>query len=208
RTRSSTPDPRQGRCRTRHPRRHRPAPPPLRRPSAPPSPKGSAVTVTSPPQDIVDPRLSTAQWQRAIDEAAAAGGGRVTVPAGVHRLGALRLRSGIELHLEAGALLQFVPDPALYPAVEARWGGAVAFVAWPFAAARAGRTGAVAGLVTIAGGGHAWWVPFRHRREQLAHPRPSPIGLHDCERVTIRDVALLNSPAWTVHPSLCEDVTL
>src|SRR5699024_9975063 len=131
RPRRSPPEPRQVRCRTRHPRRHRPAPPPLRRPSAPPSPKGSAVTVTSPPQDIVDPRLSTAQWQRAIDEAAAAVGGRVTVPAGVHRLGALRLRSGIELHLEAGALLQFVPDPALYPAVEARWEGSVGLVHSP-----------------------------------------------------------------------------
>src|SRR5699024_10500811 len=131
RTRRSTPDPRQGRCRTRHPRRHRPAPPPLRRPAAPPSPKGSAVAVTSPPQDTVDPRLSTAPRPRSSAEAAAAGGGRVTVPAGVHRLGALRLRSGIELRLAAGALLQFVPDPALSPAVEARWEGAVGLVHSP-----------------------------------------------------------------------------
>src|SRR5699024_7209011 len=177
RPRRSPPEPRQVRCRTRHPRRHRPAPPPLRRPSAPPSPKGSAVTVTSPPQDIVDPRLSTAQWQRAIAEAAAAGGGRVTVPAGAHRLGALRppsgigaaaggggrvtvpagghrlgalrLRSGIGLHLEAGALLQFVPDPALYPAVEARWEGAVGLVHSPCLYAHGERDVAITGLGTI-----------------------------------------------------------
>src|SRR5699024_4329434 len=155
-----------------------------------------------------DPRLSTAQWQRAIDEAAAAGGGRVTVPAGVHRLGALRLRSGIELHLEAGALLQFVPDPALYPAVEARWEGAVGPVHSPCLYAHGERDVAITGLGTIDGGGQAWWDTFRHRREELAHPRPTLIGLHECERVTIRDVALRNSPAWTVHPSLCEDVTL
>jgi len=166
------------------------------------------VTPTSPPQDLVDPAVATTQWQRALDEAAAAGGGRVSVPAGVHRTGALRLRSGVELHLEAGALLQFVPDPALYLAVEARWEGAVGRVHSPCLYAHGERDVAITGLGTIDGGGQTWWDTFRHRREELAHPRPTLIGLHECERVTIRDVALRNSPAWTVHPSLCEDVTL
>ena len=44
--------------------------------------------------------LAGADLQRRIDEAAAAGGGRVVVKAGVHHTGTLRLRSHVELHLE------------------------------------------------------------------------------------------------------------
>jgi polygalacturonase len=43
--------------------------------------------------------------QRAIDDAAAAGGGRVVVAPGVHPIGTLRLKSHVELHLEKGAIL-------------------------------------------------------------------------------------------------------
>jgi len=48
----------------------------------------------------------TAKWQAAIDSAAAAGGGVVNVPAGVHRVGGLELRSNVELHLEKGAVIE------------------------------------------------------------------------------------------------------
>lgn len=169
------------------------------------------MTLTDQPSNsrpAVGDGLATARFQQAIDDAAARGGGRVVIPAGVHRTGALRLRSGIEIHLESGALLQFVPDPALYPAVDARWEGAVGLVHSPCLYAHGERDVAITGLGTIDGGGQAWWDTFRHRREELAHPRPTLIGLHECERVTLRDVALRNSPAWSVHPALCEDVTI
>ena len=44
--------------------------------------------------------------QRAIDAAAAQGGGRVSVPAGEYETASLVLRSNVELHLEAGAVLE------------------------------------------------------------------------------------------------------
>lgn len=171
------------------------------------------MTLTSSPQDTAaapanDTALATTRLQRAIDEAAAVGGGQVRIPAGVHRTGALRLRSGIDLHLEAGAVLQFVPDPALYPPVDARWEGAVGTVHSPCLFAHGEKDVAITGLGTIDGAGETWWDTFRDRREELAHPRPTLIGLHECERVTIKDVALRNSPAWTVHPALCDDVTV
>ena len=166
------------------------------------------MTLTETPQDSAATAPATARLQHAIDEAAALGGGRVSLPAGVHRTGALRLRSGVELHLEAGALLQFVPDPALYPAVEARWEGAAGAVHSPCLYAHGEQDVAITGLGTIDGGGQAWWDTFRHRRDELAHPRPTLIGLHECERVTLRDLTLRNSQAWTVHPALCEDVTI
>ncbi|WP_277209416.1 glycoside hydrolase family 28 protein [Isoptericola croceus] len=156
----------------------------------------------------VDAGTETVALQGRIDAAARAGGGTVVVPAGLHRTGALRLRSHVELHLESGAHLQFVPDPALYPAVHARWEGAPATIHSPCLYAQGEKDVAITGLGTIDGGGAPWWDTFRHDRDALAHPRPTLIGLHDCERVTIRDVTLRNSPSWTVHPLRCDGVTI
>ncbi len=62
--------------------------------------------------------------QRAIDAAAAqGGGGRVSVPAGEYETAGLVLRSNVELHLEAGAVLRFVDDFDAYPVVNIRWEG-------------------------------------------------------------------------------------
>lgn len=163
----------------------------------------------SPPEALADLDAlapATARLQQEIDDAAARGGGRVVVPAGVHRTGALRLRSRVELHLEAGAVLQFVPEPALYPVVDARWEGATGLVHSPCLYAHGEEDVAITGLGTIDGGGEPWWR--RQFEGMLEHPRPTLIGLHECRRVTLRDVALRNSPAWTVHPSLCEQVTI
>lgn len=44
--------------------------------------------------------------QSAIDNCSAVGGGRVTVPAGDYLCGTIRLKTGVELHLEAGAVLR------------------------------------------------------------------------------------------------------
>ena len=60
---------------------------------------------------------------RAIEACHEAGGGRVLIPAGVWHTGPLTLRSGVDLHLEAGATLLFATDPALYPPVLTRWEG-------------------------------------------------------------------------------------
>ncbi|WP_420114414.1 glycoside hydrolase family 28 protein [Pseudactinotalea sp.] len=150
--------------------------------------------------------LVTESLQAEIDAAAQRGGGRVVVPAGVHRTGALRLRSHVDLHLEAGAVLQFDPDPVLYPAVDARWEGAPRQIHSPCLYAQGEVGVAITGLGTIDGGGQAWWE--RHAARANSLPRPTLIGLHGCERVTIRDVSLRNSPAWTVHPALSRDVTI
>ena len=50
--------------------------------------------------------LCTAAIQAAIDACAAAGGGRVIVPAGLYRTGTIFLRSHVELHLQHGARLK------------------------------------------------------------------------------------------------------
>lgn len=151
--------------------------------------------------------LETADIQSAIDRAASAGGGVVTIAAGVHRTGALRLRSFVELHLESGARLEFVPDPALYPVIDASWEGAPARIHQPCIFADGEEGVAVTGLGTIDGGGAFWWDAVRSG-EALEAARPTLISFRHSTRVTIRDVVLENSPAWTVHPYRCDDVRI
>ena len=58
--------------------------------------------------------LQTAAIQNAIDACFAAGGGEVVVPAGTFVTGGIRLRSGVTLHLLAGAVLKGSRDPQDY----------------------------------------------------------------------------------------------
>ena len=62
----------------------------------------------------------TASLQRRIDETSAAGGGRVTLSAGVHRIKPVQLKSGVELHLEEGARLLGSPFGGDYPDIPLR----------------------------------------------------------------------------------------
>ncbi|WP_251452152.1 glycoside hydrolase family 28 protein [Microbacterium sp. Marseille-Q6648] len=161
-------------------------------------------TMTEVETDAV--RRTTRRLQDAIDQAADSGGGRVTVTAGVHETGALRLRSRVELHIEAGAVLRFVADPSLYPPVAARWEGASTTIHSPCVYARGETDVSITGSGEIDGAGAWWWEAFRERT--LAYPRPTLLGFHDCTRVEVSDVTLRNSPAWTVHPLLCDDVRI
>jgi hypothetical protein len=58
--------------------------------------------------------LQTKAIQQAIDACFLAGGGNVRVPAGVYRMGCVRLRSNVALHLESGAMLVGSRNPEDY----------------------------------------------------------------------------------------------
>lgn len=58
--------------------------------------------------------LCTDILQKAIDDLAAQGGGRLVIPAGIWLTGPIELRSNIDLHLERNAILYFSPDKSLY----------------------------------------------------------------------------------------------
>jgi polygalacturonase len=66
----------------------------------------------------------TEAFRRAIDACAAAGGGRVVVPAGVYLTGAIHLKSNVNLHIAKEATVRFSTDPKSYlPLVYTRWEG-------------------------------------------------------------------------------------
>ncbi len=96
---------------------------------------------------------------KAIAECSRKGGGRVVVSAGVYRTGALRLQSNVNLVVEAGATLQFVFEPELYPIVETRWEGLDCHNLSPCIYAVDAENVAITGKGTIDGGGtnETWW---------------------------------------------------
>src|SRR5438105_703091 len=54
--------------------------------------------------------LNTEAFAKAVDAISKQGGGKVVVPPGIWLTGPIRFKSNINLHLEAGALIQFTSD--------------------------------------------------------------------------------------------------
>lgn len=152
--------------------------------------------------------LATDAIAAAIDAASAAGGGTVYVPAGTYVTGAIFLKSNIELHLSPGACLSFSTNPDDYPAVESRWEGVKQQVHASCIFGRDLVNVSITGSGCLNGNGQPWWDKKHNRPEELIYPRPKLISFDRCERVTIKDISLINSPSWTVNPICCTNVTI
>lgn len=151
---------------------------------------------------------NTSALQAAIDRLSADGGGTVALQAGVHHVGGVRLKSGVELHLEEGAVLQPVPDYEAYREnivdVIAEKSNRAMLVASGVAHI------AITGPGRIdAGGDHfitgddqsvGTFVP--------AEFRPRVLVVEHCKNVRLHGLEVLNSPMWTLHFVNCEDVSL
>jgi polygalacturonase len=63
-------------------------------------------------------------FKKAIEKCSADGGGRVVVPKGTYLVGAIHLKSNVNLHVSKEAIVRFSTDPNKYlPVVFARWEG-------------------------------------------------------------------------------------
>jgi polygalacturonase len=142
--------------------------------------------------------LDTAALQKAIDTAAAAGGGTVEVPAGKFVTGPITLASGIDLDLAKDAILLISDNMATYPKTAARYQDAIT--------AHAAHNIKITGRGTIDGQGKAWWDAFR-ADQHMTH-RPFLIRLSDCQRVEVSGVTLLNAPMFHLVPAECTDVNI
>jgi polygalacturonase len=169
----------------------------------------------------------------AIDACRAAGGGRVVVPAGRFLTGAVRLRSGVNLHLADGATLLFRTEPEAYlPLVLTRFEGVELMNYSPFIYALDETNVGISGTGTLDGQASAqtWWgwrtnqAAARNRLIQLAVDGVAPserrfgdgpsrlrvnfIQPYRCQNVLIEGVRIVNSPMWEVNPVLCSNVTI
>lgn len=90
---------------------------------ATPSFKKDTVSITAFGAIAGGHHLNTASINQAIDALHQKGGGVVLIPAGVWLSGPIILKSHVNLHLTANALLQFTKDFSQYPLVKTSWEG-------------------------------------------------------------------------------------
>ncbi|MGZ2487591.1 polygalacturonase [Rhizobium pisi] len=151
---------------------------------------------------------NTDRLQAAIDGLSASGGGRLELLAGIHICRGLRLRSGVELHLCAGAILRPVPDYAAYAhtsvsviAEKSDRGMIVARDARRISLTGEGRI--EAGCESFITGDDETVGTFIP-----AEFRPRVVVFEGCDEVEIRSIHISRSPMWTLHFVNCTDVAV
>lgn len=170
----------------------------------------------------------------AIGWAHEAGGGVVVIPEGNWITGAIHLKSHVNLHLEAGAILTFSANPEDYlPAVRTTWEGLECYNYSPLIYAFECRNVAITGEGTLRANLEVWetWygrpephmealkrlyhlaardVPVSERRMvgEEAHLRPQFIQFNRCENVLLEGVSIENSPFWVIHPFLSKNIVI
>lgn len=174
--------------------------------------------------------LCTVAFRQAIEACNQAGGGRVLVPAGAFRTGAIHLLSNVELHLDAAATIKFSTDPNDYlPTVYTRFSDVECYNYSPLIYAFEQHNIAVTGSGTLDGQAdwtnwYLWldqedpdWttlqqmaddnVPVPQRQFGAGHfLRPSFVQPYRCTNVLIDGVTVTGAPMFTVHPVLSTNV--
>jgi len=165
-----------------------------------------------------EPAVATRQLNEAIEQASSAGGGSVVVPTGVHTIGCLFLRSNVALEIPAGAELLASDDIALFPALPIDEGtpphlrkGKCETERRHFLIAEDAENIMICGEGTINGNVPAFtpgWADkpaFQWTGPALAFFRPTVTFLR-CRNIRLRDVTIKDSPGWTCHLCLCDEV--
>ena len=156
--------------------------------------------------------LNTSAIQATIDSAHAAGGGRVVVPEGTFRSGAIFLKQGVELHVMKGGMILGSDQLEDYPKRRTRIEGH--FPEWRVALINASEIDGLklSGEGEINGNGRVFWEAFWARRKEnpqctnLEVERPRLFFIDRCTNVDIRDLTLRDSGFWNVHLYNCRDV--
>lgn len=138
--------------------------------------------------------VNTTLFQQAIDHCSATSGGQVNVAAGTYTVGALQMKSGVELHLSKGVLLKgSVNHPEDYKAGRG------------IITAKNVENIAITGLGTIDGQGfHANFQRYGNNQGN----RPHAIFMEDCRNVSIQDIHIRNAAWWTVRLFRCDGVAI
>ena len=201
-------------------------------------------------------QLCTEAFAKAVDLLVKKGGGHLLVPRGVWLTGPVVLKSGIDLHLEKGAVIQFAADENLYPIVNASFEGLDTRRCQSPLSAYEATNIAITGEGVIDGNGQYWrpvkrakvtdshwkklldsggvemkkgyWVPSdgyakgeaganmnvpnaqteEEWRAIKRFLRPVMVNLVRCKNVLLEGVIFQNSPAWNLHPLMCENIII
>ena len=151
--------------------------------------------------------------QEAIDRCSADGGGVVLFPRNhVFLSGPVELKSNVELHLEATAMLKANPDESIYKLSafgENRGEGML----WLWA--KDAKNISITGKGTIHGNGIAFMgaeledsYELKPLADQTFDPRPHVLTLTNVQNLTIRDVTIREGAYWTVHLIGCDEAVI
>jgi len=149
--------------------------------------------------------LDTAAIQSAIDACRDSGGGQVLFPAGRYLSGTVHLRSGVTLHLDAGAQLVGTTNLSLYAQPktpdsmpEAKWGK------WHrgLIVGENVEDAAITGSGVI--NGNKVFDPTGEERMRGPHT----IVFVNCRRFTLRDVTIVDSANYAVLFQVSDDVEI
>lgn len=149
--------------------------------------------------------------QKAIDECSTQGGGTVLLPANhTFMSGPLCLKSNVNLHLEATAVLIANPDESIYNLSafgENRGEGMM----WIYA--NGADNISITGKGTIHGNGIAFMGKELDDSYELKpvttfDPRPHVLTLIDVDNLTIRDITIRDGAYWTVHLIGCNGAVI
>lgn len=145
-------------------------------------------------------------FQAEIDKCAAGGGGVVNVPSGVHVIGTLVLRDGVELHLEHGAILKGSGNVDDYPKIaESFIEGCGQSLGRAMILAENARNIAITGEKGSRILGEQ--APFL-KGMQGFEVRPFLLRFVGCRNVRIEGVELGESAAWCCVIQNCDDVEI
>jgi polygalacturonase len=131
--------------------------------------------------------VNTSAIQKAVDDCAANGGGLVLVPPGTFVTGMIRLKSNVNFHLDAGAVLQAVADGSKY---------------------RSLLLVDSADHVSITGEGVLFGNGKNFVVGEEAPDRPYIVFLSNSRNVLIENVTLKHAAAWTLRLYGCEHVII
>lgn len=149
--------------------------------------------------------------QAAIDKCNADGGGRVLLPRGKTFIsGPLRLRSNVEIHIEASATLKANPDESIYH-LSAFGKNEGEGMMWLWAEHEENIS--FSGQGTISGNGVAFmgaelFDSYDLKPVTTFDPRPHVMTLIDVKNVNMRDITIRDGAYWTVHLVGCDGVVI
>ncbi|HNX03883.1 MAG TPA: glycosyl hydrolase family 28 protein [Opitutales bacterium] len=138
-------------------------------------------------------------FQAEIDRVAMAGGGKVVVPAGEHDFKPIRLKSGVTLRLEKGAVLLASTNVADYAVMD----GAPVLIGAHDAADIA-----IEGEGVIDGRGHAFKDKEGRAGESQPVAAPVLMRFSRCRNVRLEDFTFRQAAAWGIHLRNSDGVTI
>ncbi|HKJ40612.1 MAG TPA: glycoside hydrolase family 28 protein [Sunxiuqinia sp.] len=202
--------------------------------------------------------MNTKAIADAIDAVAKKGGGTVNIPRGVWLTGPIILKSNINIHTDAGALVVFSKNKDLYPLVETNFEGLKTVRSMSPIYGKDLENIAITGDGIFDGSGDVWrpvkkskltsgqwkdlvksggvlnkkediWYPSQQYLDAVENAdmnvpknfkslddykeikdflRPVMVNIVNCNKVMLDGPTFQNSPAWCLHPYMCQNLTV